>query len=353
MRGGGAERVMAILTDELAKRGHEVTLVTMITEQPFYILNKRIKLRQRRNRRGNSFMARIIHRLNTYFFIRKMIKSENPSVVISFMWHLNSIVLTSTVFLKVPIIASEHSAFDIELPFIKRIKKFHVNKLADKVTVLTEHDFEFMKDRLKNVYLMPNPLAFKPIEKYNAQRQKNIIAVGNIDRFIGKGFDSLIKIWSEIAFLYPDWKLQIAGKGTLQNIKNLQNIAKQYHVSKQFELIGQIQNLALKFRESTIFILSSKYEGFGMVLIEAMSQGCACISYDCKTGPREIITHNVDGILVDDQNMEAMKNAISDLIENSEKRTFLAENAIKSVKRFSVKKIVDKWEMLLNEVITK
>ena len=122
-------------------------------------------------------------------------------------------------------------------------------------------------------------------------------------------------------------------------------------MNSQFELLGQVKDLDKKLRESSIFVLSSRYEGLPMVLLEAMSQGCTCISYDCKTGPREIISNNINGILVEDQNMDDMTLALSDLIENEDKRERLATEAIKSVDRFSVKNITDKWERLLVDVV--
>ncbi|MDD2496173.1 MAG: glycosyltransferase family 4 protein [Tissierellia bacterium] len=351
MRGGGAERVMAVLTDELAKRGHDVTLVVMSSYPSFYKLNKDIKLIQFNDRVNNRFFGKIKYKLKSYIFIRQNIKKLNPDVVISFMLSLNAMVLISSIFLKEPIIVSEHSTFDIKLPLKKRFQRFYLNKLADRVTVLTFHDYNFIGTRLKNKIVMPNPLSFVPLAKYNEDRKKNIIAAGSIDRFHGKGFDSLIKIWGKIANKYPEWKLLIAGGGNDENIRKLRELANEYNVNSQFELLGQVKNLDERFRESSIFVLSSRYEGFGMVLIEAMSQGCACISFDCTAGPREIINNNVDGILVEDQNMDAMTLALSDLIENEDKRERLATEAIKSVDRFSVKNIADKWERLFADLV--
>jgi GalNAc-alpha-(1->4)-GalNAc-alpha-(1->3)-diNAcBac-PP-undecaprenol alpha-1,4-N-acetyl-D-galactosaminyltransferase len=351
MRGGGAERVMAVLTDELAKRGHEITLVVMSSYPSYYKLNKDVKLIQFDNRVNNSLFGKIKYKLKSYFFIRQKIKKINPDVVISFMLSLNVMVLISSLFLKTPTIVSEHSTFDIKYSLKKRFKRFYLNKLADRVTVLTFHDYNFIGTRLKNKIVMPNPLSFVPLAKYNEDRKKNIIAAGSIDRFHGKGFDSLIKIWGKIANKYPEWKLLIAGGGNDENIRKLRELANEYNVNSQFELLGQVKDLDKKLRESSIFVLSSRYEGLPMVLLEAMSQGCTCISYDCKTGPREIISNNINGILVEDQNIDDMTLALSDLIENEDKRERLATEAIKSVDRFSVKNIADKWERLFADLV--
>lgn len=353
MKGGGAERVMAVLTDELAKRGYDITLVVMSTYPSFYPLNEKIKLIQFNERDSSSFVNRVKYKLKSMRFIRSTIKDINPDVIISFMWSLNATVLISSLFLKIPIIASEHSTFDLKHTFKQKIQRFYINKLADKVTLLTEYDYNYIGDKLKNKYVLPNPLTFEPIPKYNKKREKYIIAAGNIYRYDVKGFDNLIKIWGEIAHKYPHWKLLIAGGGSEEYKTKLYNLANDQNVSNQFVLLGQVKNLDERFRESSIFVLSSRYEGFGMVLIEAMSQGCACISFDCKAGPREIINNNVDGILVEDQNMEAMIMALSDLIENEEKREKLACEAIKSVKRYDASNIASTWEMLFNEVLNR
>jgi GalNAc-alpha-(1->4)-GalNAc-alpha-(1->3)-diNAcBac-PP-undecaprenol alpha-1,4-N-acetyl-D-galactosaminyltransferase len=351
MRGGGAERVMAVLTDELAKRGHEITLVVMSSYPSFYKLNKDVKLIQFDNRVNNSLFGKIKYKLKSYFFIRQKIKKINPDVVIPFMYSLITPVLISSLFLNIPVIASEHITFDKEMSFRLRFKRLYLNKLADRVTVLTEHDFNYIGNRLRNKVVMPNPLPYKPIDEFSNKREKIILAAGNINRYYHKGFDNLIKIWGKIANKYPEWKLLIAGGGNDENIRKLRELANKYNVNSQFELLGRVKDLDKKLRESSIFVLSSRYEGFGMVLIEAMSQGCACISFDCTAGPREIINNDVDGILVEDQNMDDMTLALSDLIENEDKRERLATEAIKSVDRFSVKNITDKWERLLVDVV--
>lgn len=353
MKGGGAERVMAALTDELVKRGHDITLIVISSYPSFYKLNSKIKLIHKDNKVGSTLLNKIKYKFRFHGFIRNTIKQVNPDVVIPFMYSLNTAVLISSLFLKTPVIASEHTTFDKEMSFRLRFKRLYLNKLADRVTVLTEHDFNYIGNRLRNKVVMPNPLPYKPIDEFSNKREKIILAAGNIDRYYYKGFDNLIKIWGKIAKQYPDWKLHIAGNGSEDSMAKLYELANEYDLSNQFVLLGQVKELDKQFRESSIFVLSSRYEGFGMVLIEAMSQGCACISFDCTAGPREIINNDVDGILVEDQNMDAMKIALSDLIENEDKRERLATEAIKSVNRFSLENITDRWELLFNDVINR
>ena len=351
MRSGGAERVMATLSNEFANRNHEVTLATMLPYESFYELNDKVKQVSLYRTNNATLVQKIIWRLKWYRYIRKTVKQEKPDIIVSFIWGLNAPVLLSTRFLNIPVIASEHTTFNKKKSLYEKWCRFYVNRLADKVTILTKYDYDYIGNRLKNKMVIPNPLSFDPyLPSSTKERKKCIIAAGGIDRYYIKGFDNLIKIWGKIAHKYPDWVLQIAGAGTSNNINILKVLAQQNNIVNQIEFIGPIKALDLKLRESSIFVLSSRFEGLPMVLIEAMSQGCACVSFDCITGPREIITNNIDGLLIQNQNLDEMREAICKLIENDKKREYLSKNALISVQKFAVNKIVDKWERLFSEL---
>ncbi|WP_343563042.1 glycosyltransferase family 4 protein [Sphingobacterium sp.] len=349
--GGGAERVMSVVTNELDRRGYSVTLAIMDGKAPFYELNKSINVKYFPFRKGRNIYEKLKNRYKLISYIRQLSKDERPDVIISFIYKMNTKVLLGTRFLGIPIIASEHNTLDTKMSKYEWFQRFQVSRLADKLTILTQHDFEYLKGRLKNKIIMPNPLSFNPIEEYNEEREKVILAVGSIKRYYHKGFDNLVEIWARIADKYPDWKLQIAGGFDTQSLNYLKQIEEDRGINNKINFLGQVKDMAELLRRSSIFILSSRWEGFPMVLVEAMSQGCTSISYDLVSGPNEMMTHNFDGILVKNQQKEEMMNELVELIENSEKRKCLAENAIKSVNRFSVKKIVDRWEKLFQEVL--
>ena len=129
--------------------------------------------------------------------------------------------------------------------------------------------------------------------------------------------------------------------------------ANELNIIDSIVFLGFCQNLNEKLKKSSIFVLSSRYEGFPMVLIEAMSQGCACVSFDCVSGPKEIIKDGIDGILVEDQNMLQMEKEICRLIEDDKLRKLLAENAVRNIQRLSIQNISDKWLDLVNNIIDK
>lgn len=351
LRGGGAERVMSVITNELANRGYAVTLAVMGGGgSSFYELNPSIKIKSFPFKRGKNSCQKLINRFKLLSFIRNLSKEEKPDVIISFIYQMNTKVLLSTRFLGIPVIVSEHNTLDKKMSMYENLQRFHISKLASKLTILTHHDFNFLGERLKNKVVMSNPLSFKPTELYDRNREKIILAVGSIKRYRHKGFDNLVEMWGQIADKYPDWKLQIAGEFDAKSLNYLNILEESKDIKNKIHYLGQVKNMTDLLKTCSIFILSSRWEGFPMVLVEAMSQGCACISYDLVSGPNEMMTHNFDGVLVKNQDKQEMIKELTILVENQEKRWFLADNAIKSVNQFSVEKTADRWEALFDEV---
>ena len=146
-----------------------------------------------------------------------------------------------------------------------------------------------------------------------------------------------------------DWELLIAGEGSEK--KNLKNLIKNLNSQKNIKLIGKRKDIFNFYSKASIFVLSSKKEGFPNVLIEAMSMGCAVVSFDCPYGPSEIIEDGVNGILVENQNIEKLKETIENLINNKSLRDKLSKEAIKVREKYSIDKISKEWEDVINKVL--
>lgn len=349
MQGGGAERVMSILCNELVDRQHEVYLATNTKVPIAYELNDEIKIVSLYPDNYHK-MIRPLRFCGLLSSIRKIATHVKPDVIISFLYGLNAKVIISTLGLSIPVIASEHITFDMSVSFINKIRRYYINELASKTTILTKHDYAYLGKRLHNKIVMPNPLSF-PIWNGKEERRKNILAVGSIDRWKMKGFDNLIKIWSNIAYLYPDWNLDIAGTGSNNSLNYLEELVIQNSLQGRVHFLGFQSDIAKVMQQSSIFVLSSRYEGLPMVLLEAMSQGCACVSFDCVSGPNEIISQNKSGILVENQNLEELEYSLSKVIEDEKLREHLSYNAIKEAAVYLPEKIVLKWENLFFELI--
>ena len=170
-----------------------------------------------------------------------------------------------------------------------------------------------------------------------------------MDRYIHKGFDNLLDIVHEVFKTHEDWSLQIVGSGEA-GLSFLLEKTKSLGLENKIEFTGFRKDVKELMAKSDIYILTSRNEGLPMVLIEAMSQGMACIAYDCVSGPAEIINHGENGILVTDQNKEEMILRLEELIDNEKLRKTLMTNATKSLDKFSLDNVGKKWQKLFESL---
>jgi glycosyltransferase involved in cell wall biosynthesis len=216
-------------------------------------------------------------------------------------------------------------------------------KKLDRFITLTDED-KMLWTELKNVQTIYNPLSFFPDETSKCEN-KQIIAAG---RYVPqKGFDLLIEAWSLVEKKHPDWKLLIFGDGDrklLENIINKNNLQNCY-------LKHSTNDIASEFINSSFYVLSSRFEGFGMVIIEAMACGIPTIAFDCPCGPKDIINNLKDGILVKSGDINELAEKICFLIENEEIRKEMGINARKNAERFKIEHIADQWRLLFEELV--
>ncbi len=352
--GGGAERVLSIIANELSRRQIAVTICTYYSSDTAYTLDKNIKLVPlfEEGEIQTNIFSKIIEKFKFFVRFRRLLKENDIDAVISFMKGMNGKAIIVSKSSNIPVVATEHTNHKCGMNLLSWVERRWLYKMADAVTVLTDYDYnEFYKGFLTNVTVMPNPVDFPPI-KIMPERDKTILASGNLNRWLGKGFDNLLKIFSKVVEDHPDWKLKIAGSGD-EGKRHLMLLSKKLNIQENVVFLGFCSNIKEELQRSSIFVLSSRYEGFPMVLIEAMSQGCACISFDCVSGPGEIIENEIDGILVEDQNMQQMEAEICRVIENEKLGEYLGKNAINNVQRFSTKTIVHKWLDLISNTISK
>lgn len=229
---------------------------------------------------------------------------------------------------------------------VRRIgqRRFTANlkKLA-RVVLLTNEEATFWPE-LNNITVIPNPVILPSIKRSDGTR-KQVIAVGRYAP--QKGFDLLIESWAIVASRHPDWCLKIYGEGMRAA---LQTRIDQLEIGDSCLLEHTVTDIQSKYAESAIFVLSSRYEGFGMVITEAMQCGLPPVAFACPCGPRDIIRHGEDGLLVPKGDIEALARAIAYLIEHDEVRMQMAENAYHSAKRYEMKNIARQWEKLFDEL---
>lgn len=363
---GGAERVATLWAEGFAEQGHEVFFVANIEKEEAYSLDKKIHLLPLAYTEGNKVVRYIgaIKRLRGYY------KKYHPDVIIGVMYACTLLAKMAELGLGIPVINTEHSSFERpqNAPFgkIDMFAKFYLNYLYDGTTILTDADYQIVGKRFRNVFVLPNPTFLLPLEDV-PHKENIILAAGRLDGWYVKGFDLLIKAWGlikgenaaeqrencksdEFACKIKDegWRLQIAGTGSEESLEYLKTLCKENRVEDSVDFLGFVSDMESLYKKASVFVLSSRYEGFGMVLIEAMSQGCACVACDYLGRQKEIITDDDMGLCCEPDNVESLTNSIKKMIENDNYRKQAQLNAILRSRDYTIEKIVNRWDGILN-----
>lgn len=377
---GGAERVAVSLANGFVARGHEVLFFADLHEEQTFVLHDAVKLQNLVPQTNNKFKKWI----GGIRLLRKQLKKDKPDVIIGIMSLCSIVAKLAAIGMGIPVVATEHDSYErpssAPMPFFIKCYKFCICRMFTCVTVLTDADKKIIGKKLRNVTVMENPLALEPIETLSP-RKKIILASGRVDNWHYKGFDVLIRAWGRVnGQLKIDngklssngepWKLVIAGVWRNPETRTfLDGIAKECGVLDKIEYTGFVSDMQKLYAESSIFVLSSRYEGFGLVLIEAMSQGCACVACDYKGRQREIMNpqgqsskFNVQssnnkvelcetGILCEPDDVEALAEAMAKMIKDDEYHESVRNNAIERSKYYSIMNTMDRWESLLKQIV--
>lgn len=352
LNGGGAQRVLVNLAQALVRNNYDVFIATNTSIISAYVLPPNVQIfnyREGCETSGIVSRTHLFRKSRTLYNIRKISKETKPDVIVSFMVFMNIDVLLSDIGLRVPIICSEHTTIQRQLSSYANIGRKFVYRLANAVTVLTKTDYRIWAPQMNNLVYMPNPSDPKPLSIIRNKRNKVVLAAGRIDDWKVKGFDSLLMAWGKIWRDYPDWKLAIAGGGCSISVNQLKDIANKAGC-KGVVFLGFRKDIDELMASSSVFCLSSRNEGLPMVLIEAMGAECCCVAFDCVTGPSEIIKNNVSGLLVKNQDIDELANALRKVMSDEIFRQQLSANAPKSVAKYSSDRILRRWMILFDKV---
>jgi len=354
---GGAQRVVSILSNYWAEKGYQISIVKTYTgdKKDHYTLNKNINEKRLTN---IPFFPSIKLLNNAWKFVtlRKVIKDLKPDIIFSFLTGTNVATSLATIGFKCPLIICERAwppfwtinryFFWILRIIIKKVKK----------VVVQTHDSKFWMNRnfpSSDVIVIPNPIDY-PIridkqlsinpDSLITPDKKVIISAGRLN--ILKQFDLLIRSFSNIHNEYPEWNLVILGDG--EEKENLVKLAFNLNINDKVFFPGSIGNISDWYVRADLFVLPTKMEGFPNVLLESMSYGLPCISFDCDTGPRDIIQDGINGILVNTEEKESgITNALIKLIRDDKLRKNFAQESILIREKYSIKSIMQIWDKIL------
>lgn len=245
-----------------------------------------------------------------------------------------------------------HLTDDFKMGFFKdRINEFNtrrrfraIEKYSDAVVTLTQADAKSW-EKAPKVYVIPNFTNFISLQSTLCKTTR-VIAVGRLT--YQKGFDRLIDAWSIVNRQHPDWKLDIFGEGIRQQA--LKKQIQKNGLKESITIHPFTPNIVNEYVNSSIFALSSNYEGFVLVLLEAMGCGLPCVAFDCPNGPAEAIKDKEDGFLIKNGDVKEFAKAICYLIENEAERKKFGERARLNMRRYAPENIMPLWEKLFKEL---
>ncbi|VXA95647.1 Group 1 family glycosyl transferase [Burkholderia sp. 8Y] len=353
MHCGGAERTTANLANEWAARGADVSVVSLeSTRVDFYPLHpavRRIALNLASEPQGA--LAALTANVVRVRALRKVLRELKPDVVVGIMTVASVVAILATQGLPCKVIATEHTHPPMLplTPVWQQLRRWSF-RMADLVVALTGDSKHWLEENCDctAVRVIPPPFTL-PIPRLEpilmpdaviAPERRMLLAVGRLHD--AKGFDYLIEAFSHIASAVPDWDLVIVGEGDER--PPLERQIETVGLKDRVLLPGRAGNVADWYERADLYVLSSRFEGFSMTLVEAMASGTAAVSYDCDCGPRDIIRHGENGLLVSEVgDTRKLAESLKTLMESDARRQLLASRAAAVKDAFSLETALSLW----------
>lgn len=343
LKQGGAERVISIVTKELAKDENlKVNIVLWYKEPLFYEIDSRVQiLFVSEEAKSNIFLKKLL-------WLHNFMKNETDAVV-SFLAPINMIAIVSNFFTRCKLIVADRND-PSKVPVNKLIRKMRdiLYEFADGVVVQTKKNQLYFSKRIQEkstvIYNPVNMRNFARISLHG-EKEKRIVSVGRLAP--QKNQKMLLRAFANVLKKYPEYKLEIYGD-KYSYTSELEELIHSLGINEQVLLAGSVTNLHEQIQNAEIFALSSNYEGMPNALIEAMCMGLPVISTKVS-GATDLIEHGKNGLLVDVDDQFAMEEAIVRLLGDADLRKKFAENAVKLNEQLEVSKIVDQWKIFIEE----
>lgn len=353
---GGAERTLSHLARGFLNEGYEVAVVTFFgKETDFYHLPEGV-----RRYTGIDFpvssnhpLRRLITNIRKFQMLRANILASRPDVVISFTHKVNEITLLALIGTAIPLIISEHNepmrfSHGRVWHWIRRLLYPYATRLVSVCEGVDRYFSRLPEHKRAVIYnpvdidqtqLIPDPLSSLIVPC-------TLVAMGRL--IPEKGFDLLLRAFAQVSPQFPTWQLVILGEGPER--PRLEQLTQHLNLTNVVKLPGLAKNPFSVLEKADLFVFSSRSEGFGVALAEALACGVPAVSFDCPYGPAEIITDGVNGILVPPEDVDAFAQAMSRLMGDDEERRHMAARASEVLNRFGLEKIIASWNRLLTEI---
>ncbi|WP_395337192.1 glycosyltransferase family 4 protein [Novosphingobium sp. BL-8H] len=347
---GGAERVVNIIADVLDRRGWKISVICFAeSDSPSYYGYSagvdviRLDLPPSRQ----SVLTRKISAIRRAMRLRRALDEAAPDVVVSFLTRTNILALLAGLGRQTPIIVSErNNPKEQSVGPLWSWLRARLYPRAFGLVTMTKGAMECFPPAMRpRQWVIPNPVLCFERRDTAPTADKQITAVGRL--VPQKGFDLLLKAFAKVVGEFPEWNLVIWGKGPERS--NLEDMALRLGLQDRVRFAGVSERPGGWVDHADIFVMSSRYEGWGNALAEALAAGIPAISFDCNWGPGEFIDQNVNGLLVPPEDIETLAENMRELMRDPELRNRLGNNARAIAEALSANSVVDAWEKVMQE----
>lgn len=340
LHAGGSERVMSLLANTFAQKGYEVEIVCINKHLVFYPIDEKVKVWFAEDEvKSPSILKKV-------FWLRNHIKNDRPDVVIAFMLEVYCVTLASLIGVSVPVISSER----IDPHFFGRAKgllRWLLLRRTTHLVVQTVRIKDFYSAKLQSrTTIIPNPVTDKVFSLTPTLKQKRIIAVGRLA--YQKNYPMMFRAFAKVHHDFPDWQLVVYGNGPQKD--EIRGVIERLGMEGHIILAGKSDHVVEEMNKSSLFVMSSDYEGMSNALLEAVCVGLPVISTDVS-GARDLITEGVNGYIVPVGNERALTLALSSMLSSPEKMDEMGRQSKALAPRFREEQIVGQWEELIKKVV--
>lgn len=359
---GGAERSAVNLANELTKL-YEVHLIGYFGKNSYYNLNNKVKLHVLVSNIDNNDMKIKKQLIKLSILLREYVKNNSLEILIVINRYTVLPTVMSKFTTKVKLLCCEHSSLNgyemIENNFLGKIHRIillnYIYKfVANRVIFLTKRDADIYSSKYScsnkaiYIYNFIDDMLLLKVNQYKI-KSKKIITVGRIN--FAKGYEYLIKVAKLVFAKYPDWTWYIYGDGDVKYKNKIISLIKENNLQNNIILQGNHSNIYDLYQEYSFYVMTSRYEGLPMVLLEAKAKKLPIVSFDINSGPSDIVRDGIDGLLVRAFDCNAMAEKICELIKNRELRQKFSDNAHGNINKFNKKKIIEQWRNLIEQII--
>jgi len=357
LHGGGAERVAADLSAEWAEAGHQVALVTQAgAERDVYALDPRVRRRVLGTEGEGGGLRGLWGNLRRVRALRAELRAFRPDIVLGMMTTASVLAVLAAAGLGCRVIATEHAHPPSQAMsgLWQRLRRFTYPRAA-RVVALTHGTARWLETHvpgsrlavIPNAVRWPLPRTEPLLPPAKPPGRRRLLAVGRLHP--DKGFDLLLQAYAVLADAHPDWDLVILGEGGERPA--LQARVDAAGLARRVAMPGRAGNVGDWYASADLYVLSSRFEGLSNTLIEALASGVPAVSFDCDTGPREIVREGVDGVLVRPSgDAAALARALDAAMADAEGRRAMAAQAVQARERFSAARVLGLWRQLLDDV---